>query len=73
MIQENKTTVYAFVRNPELYPLAKYLDFADLALSREMKNIKTFTQGLKAKDPVMRYWSVVGLLLLENGAKESPR
>ena len=69
MIQEKKTTVYAFVRNPKLYPLAKYLDFADLALSREMKNIKTYTQGLKAKDPVMRYWSVVGLLLLENGAK----
>ena len=26
-------TVYAFVRNPELYPLAKYLDYADLALA----------------------------------------
>ena len=27
------------------------------------------TQGLKAKDPVLRYWSVVGLLLLEKDAK----
>ncbi len=69
MIKEKKTTVYAFVRNPKLYPLAKYLDYADLALAREKENLKTLTQGLKAKDPVMRYWSVVGLLLLEKGAK----
>ena len=69
MIKEKNTTVYAFVRNPELYPLAKYLDYADLALAREKENLKTLTQGLKAKDPVMRYWSVVGLLLLEKDAK----
>ena len=69
MIKEQKTTVYAFVRDPKLYPLAKYLDYADLALAREKENLKTLTQGLKAKDPVMRYWSVVGLLLLEKGAK----
>jgi len=69
MIKEKNTTVYAFVRNPELYPLAKYLDYADLALAREKENLKTLTQGLKAQDPVMRYWSVVGLLLLEKGAK----
>jgi len=69
MIKEKKTTVYAFVRNPELYPLAKYLDYADLVLAREAKNLKTLTKGLSAKDPVIRYWSVVGLLLLEEDAK----
>ena len=69
IVKEKNTTVYAFVRNPELYPLAEYLDYADLALAREKENLKTLTQGLKAKDPVMRYWSVVGLLLLEKDAK----
>jgi N-sulfoglucosamine sulfohydrolase len=69
MIKEKNTTVYAFVRDPKLYPLTKYLDYADLALARETENLKTLTQGLKAKDPVMRYWSVVGLLLLEKGSK----
>ena len=69
IVKEKNTTVYAFVRNPELYPLAEYLDYADLALAREKENLKTLTQGLKAKDPVLRYWSVVGLLLLEKDAK----
>ena len=69
MIREKKTTVYAFVRDPKLYPLAKYLDYADLALTRSKKNLKALTKGLSSKDPVIRYWSVVGLLLLEKDAK----
>jgi hypothetical protein len=69
IIKENKTTVYAFVRDPALYPLAKYLDYSDLALSRKKANLKTLTKGLADKDPVVRYWSVVGLLLLEEHAK----
>ena len=62
-------TVYAFVRDPKLYPLAKYLDFADLALVRKKGNLKTLTKGLTDADPVIRYWSVVGLLLLEKHAQ----
>ena len=69
IIKENKTTVYAFVRDPALYPLAKYLDYSDLALSRKKANFKTLSKGLTNKDPVIRYWSVVGLLLLEEHAK----
>ena len=69
MIKEKNTTVYAFVRDPKLYPLAKYLDYADLALARKKEDLKTLTESLKAKDPVIRYWSVVGLLLLEKDAK----
>jgi len=69
MIKEKKTTVYAFVRDPKLYPLAKYLDYADLALNRNKKKLKILTKGLSSKDSVIRYWSVVGLLLLEKEAK----
>jgi hypothetical protein len=69
IVKEKQTTVYAFVRDPKLYPLAKYLDYADLALARKKENLKTLTKGLSAKDPVIRYWSVVGLLLLEEHAK----
>ena len=69
IIKENKTTVYAFVRDPALYPLAKYLDYSDFALSRKKANLKTLSKGLTNKDPVIRYWSVVGLLLLEEHAK----
>ena len=69
VIREKNTTVYEFVRNPKLYPLAKYLDYSDLALSRKNKNLKTLASGLSDDDPVIRYWSVVGLLLLEKQAK----
>ena len=67
--KEKKMTVYAFVRDPKLYPLAKYLDFADLALVRKKGNLKTLTKCLTDADPVIRYWSVVGLLLLEKHAQ----
>ena len=69
IIKEKNTTVYAFVREPKLYPLAQYLDYSDLALTRKKKNLKTFTKGLTDEDPVKRYWSVIGLLLLEKQAK----
>ena len=69
IVSENKTTVYDFVRDPKLYPLEQYLDYADLALSRKKKNLNTLTEGLLNGDPVMRYWSVIGLLLLEKKAK----
>ena len=69
MIKEKRITVYAFVRDPKLYPLAKYLDYTDLALIRDKRNLKTLTKELSSKDPVIRYWSVVGLLLLEKDAK----
>lgn len=64
-------TVYEFVRDPTLYPLAKYLDYADLALNKEKDNLKTFTRELTNGDPVIRYWSVIGLLLLEKQAKSA--
>ena len=67
--KEKNTTVYAFVRDPKLYPLAQYLDYSDLALTRKKKNLKTFIKGLTDEDPVKRYWSVIGLLLLEKQAK----
>jgi arylsulfatase A-like enzyme len=69
IIKEKNTTVFAFVRDPKLYPLAQYLDYADLALTRKKKNLKSFTKGLTDEDPVKRYWSVIGLLLLEKHAK----
>ena len=67
--KEKNTTVFAFVRDAKLYPLAKYLDYADLVLTRKQKNLKTFTEALSDTDPVIRYWSVIGLLLLEKQAK----
>jgi len=49
IIKEKNTTVYAFVRDPKLYPLAQYLDYADLALTRKKKNLKTSPRDLRTR------------------------
>jgi len=64
----NKITIYEMVRNEKLYPLAGYLDAADLALVRDKKNLPAFVKGLADKDECIRYWSIVGLHLLDENA-----
>lgn len=66
---ENNMTIYEMVRNKKLYPLEKYLDAADMALSRNKANVNTLTEQMSDKDEGMRWWAVVGLLLLEENAK----
>jgi len=65
---EHNVTIYEMVRDAKLYPLASYLDASDLALAREKKNLPTFIKGMSDKDSGIRYWSVVGLHLLERDA-----
>ena len=65
---EHGVTIYEMVRDPKLYPLDSYLDAADLALARDRKNLRAFVDGMSDSDACIRYWSVVGLLLLDEGA-----
>ena len=65
---ENNLTIYEMVRNKELYPLAKYLDAADLALLRDEGNLSTFSKWLADEDEGMRWWAIVGVHLLEQEA-----
>ena len=48
-----------------------YLDYADLALAKKKDNLAILTQGLSNSDPVIRYWSVIGLLRLEEKASSA--
>jgi N-sulfoglucosamine sulfohydrolase len=66
--QANKVTIYEMVRNKKLYPLEKYLDLADIVLSRSNENLPGFVKGLGDKDECIRYWSIVGLHLLDKKA-----
>ncbi|MBL6838007.1 MAG: sulfatase-like hydrolase/transferase [Puniceicoccaceae bacterium] len=66
--KENELTIYEMVRNKELYPLEKYLDYSDQVLERDVGNLKTFIAGMTDKDDGIRWWSVVGLHLLEKDA-----
>jgi N-sulfoglucosamine sulfohydrolase len=65
---EHGMTVYEMVRNPEIYPLEKYLDTADISLARDKKNLNMFIKNLTDQDLGMQYWALVGLLLLEKDA-----
>lgn len=65
---ENNLTIYDMVRDPELYPLERYLDLSDMALSRDRKHLVTFVEALSDSDEGIRYWGICGLFLLEDHA-----
>ena len=67
--KENNLTIYEMVRDPKLYPLERYLDLADLALSRDPENLKSLAEALADEDEGVRYWGICGLFLLEAHAK----
>ncbi|MEC9080996.1 MAG: sulfatase-like hydrolase/transferase [Verrucomicrobiota bacterium] len=64
----NGITIYDMVRDKKLYPLATYLDAADLALARDKTNLDTFVGNLNHEDEGRRWWGIVGLHLLEGQA-----
>ena len=66
---ENNLTIYEMVRNPEMYPLERYLDLSDLALSRDPKNLDALVTALSDSDEGIRYWGICGLFLLEDNAR----
>ncbi|MHC4740994.1 MAG: sulfatase-like hydrolase/transferase [Planctomycetota bacterium] len=67
--RENNVTIYEMVRDSKLYPLEAYLDAADMALERDSDNLRGFVKGMSDKDGGIRFWSIVGLHLLEDKAR----
>ena len=67
--EANGMTIYEMVRDPKLYPLEKYLDFSDMALSRDQANLNQLVKAMKDPDEGIRYWATCGLFLLEGKAK----
>ena len=67
---ENNLTIYDLVRNSDLYDLQAYLDAADLAIRGDPGNIERLAQLLHHPDSGVRYWGVVGCLIL--GKKAEP-
>ena len=55
--QDNGMTIYEMVRDPKLYPLEKYLDFSDLALSRNPAHLDALVKAMKDSDEGIRYWA----------------
>jgi N-sulfoglucosamine sulfohydrolase len=57
-------TVYEFVRDPEHYPLAAYMDMADRSVEMNADHLPLFLESLQ--DPYLgnRYWATLGILNL---------
>ena len=66
---ENNLTIYEMVRDDNLYPIESYLDAADLALEHDKTNLGTFVNWISSHDEGMRWWAIVGLRLLDEGAR----
>jgi len=69
--KENNLTIYEMVRDPKLYPLARYLDISDRALSRDPGYLSSFVKALSDPDEGIRYWAICGIFLLERDAKSA--
>ncbi len=65
---ENGLTIYDMVRDETLYPLADYLDAADVSLERDIAHLDGFIDSMSDADEGIRWWAVVGIHLLENDA-----
>ncbi|MGZ0655453.1 sulfatase-like hydrolase/transferase [Coraliomargarita sp. W4R72] len=58
-------TIYELVRDSRLYNLPGYLNAADLALQALPENEGRLVELLSQEDSGLRYWGVVGLLMLD--------
>jgi N-sulfoglucosamine sulfohydrolase len=60
-------TAYEFARS-DAYPLERILPLAERATARDIEALPDLIAALKDPHPVIRYWAVVGCLILEQRA-----
>ena len=69
--REHDTTIYEMAQDRDLYDLPAYLDAADVALAADRDNGDHFISQLENEDPGLRYWAVIGLLMLDELGDEA--
>jgi N-sulfoglucosamine sulfohydrolase len=67
--QDSSTTLYDFCQSTERYHLDEILVIASKAAKKDPGMIPELLKNLKHKDPVIRYWSILGLRVLGQEAK----
>ena len=67
--QDNDLTIYEMVRDPKLYDLKGYQEAANTAIMADAANLKRLRAYVANEDAGIRYWGIVGLLLLGEDAK----
>jgi len=63
-----KAPAYTYARSGD-YPLGRILKIAELASWGNKDNRSQFIAHLKDKDPVVRYWAVIGLVILKEESR----
>jgi N-sulfoglucosamine sulfohydrolase len=61
------TPLYDYARSGK-YDLKKVIETAEIASSREKSKLPEIIKRLSDKDPVVRYWAVIGTIVLKNEA-----
>lgn len=61
------TPLYDYARSGQ-YDLKKVIETAEIASSREKSKLPEIIKRLSDKDPVVRYWAVIGTIVLKNDA-----
>jgi N-sulfoglucosamine sulfohydrolase len=72
MMQEiaKRQSVYAYARSGE-YPLAKIMETAELASSKDPADLPLLARRLHDANPVVRYWAVIGHTVLSDHVKDN--
>jgi hypothetical protein len=65
---DNGLTIYDLVHDPQFYDLPAYLDAADLAIANNPQNLPHLARLLNDDDAGLRYWGVIGCLILRDKA-----
>ncbi|MCK0160544.1 sulfatase-like hydrolase/transferase [Allomuricauda sp. F6463D] len=69
--QDTTTTIYDFSQSTERYHLDEIFTIANKAQKKDPKMIPDLVQNLKHNDPIIRYWSILGLRVLGKEAKQA--
>lgn len=59
---------YASTRDDKTYPIAKYIDIADVVTRREVTNLPKFQEWMADPDATVRYWGALGCVMLREKA-----
>jgi len=63
-----KDTVWEMAQDPGRYDLKRILHVAEMATDRDPENVKKLAEDLNDDDSAVRYWSVLGLIVLGDSA-----
>lgn len=71
IVLRSERTIYEFAQSEGRYPLDEILPLANLAIRRDPSQLARFCEALQHSDPVMRYWGLMGLRVLEDGGRDA--